>query len=268
MPAQLHQAWSILSTTVYNNQDPNSQATIKSILELAPATTGLVNLTGHHPTKIPYDTNTTILPALRLFIEASNTHTSLKDVPEFAFDTVELSRQLLVNRFIDLYTNLVNVWNSSSSTSHDVSAAGALLLDLVKDLDTLLYTNENYLLSSWIADAKQWAHGNSSYAAYLEYQARNQLTLWGPTGEINDYASKQWAGLVGEYYGARWQAFVTALADSKTSGQAYNASEVKQTMLNIGEAFGLKTWGRAHGETWGTKGDTFQVVDHILKRWV
>lgn len=24
--------------------------------------------------------------------------------------------------------------------------------------------------------------------------ARNQITLWGPNGEIKDYANKQWAG--------------------------------------------------------------------------
>jgi alpha-N-acetylglucosaminidase len=46
LPPELQQAWGILSSTVYSNQDPNSQATIKSIIELAPATTGLVNLTG------------------------------------------------------------------------------------------------------------------------------------------------------------------------------------------------------------------------------
>jgi hypothetical protein len=27
-----------------------------------------------------------------------------------------------------------------------------------------------------------------------EYNARNQITLWGPLGEIVDYANKQWAG--------------------------------------------------------------------------
>lgn len=222
---------------------------------------------GHHPTEIPYDTNTTIIPALLLFVKASNSHPSLKQAPEFAFDTLELSRQLLVNRFIDLYTNLISVWNSSSSIPQDVVAAGTPLLSLIGDLDTLLYTNENYLLSTWIADAKQWADGNSSYTAYLEYQARNQLTLWGPTGEINDYASKQWAGLVGEYYGARWEAFIATLVGTKATGQLYNATDVRQTMLNIGELFGWKTWGSASGQTWGTKGDTFQVVDTILKRY-
>ena len=195
------------------------------------------------------------------------THPQLKETPEFAFDIVDLSRQLLVNRFIGLYTNLINVWNTTSSTPREVVSASQPMLELVRDLDTLLYTNENYLLSSWIADAKQWAHGNASYAAYLEYQARNQLTLWGPTGEINDYASKQWAGLVGEYYGARWAAFIATLVGTKATGEAYNATAVKQMMLDIGEAWDWQTWGTLPGETWGTKGDTFQVVNSILKTW-
>jgi len=28
----------------------------------------------------------------------------------------------------------------------------------------------------------------------LRYNALNQITLWGPIGEIVDYAAKQWAG--------------------------------------------------------------------------
>lgn len=178
-----------------------------------------------------------------------------------------LSRQLLANRFLDLYTNLVTVCNTMSSSSQDITAAGQPLLDLLDDLDALLFTNENYLFSTWIADAKQWAHGNASYAAFLEYQARNQLTLWGPTGEINDYASKEWAGLVGEYYATRWSLFVSMLANSTAAGLAYNATEVSTAMLEIGEAFDLKTWGTEPEETWGTKGNTFDVVNSILQRW-
>lgn len=37
--------------------------------------------------------------------------------------------------------------------------------------------------------------GNSLQEDKLyEYNARNQITLWGPKGEITDYANKQWAG--------------------------------------------------------------------------
>ena len=39
-------------------------------------------------------------------------------------------------------------------------------------------------------------HGLSTGSLRLEFNARNQVTLWGPNGEINDYAAKSWGGLV------------------------------------------------------------------------
>jgi alpha-N-acetylglucosaminidase len=50
LPAKVEQAWKILSSTVYSNTNPNSQATIKSIFELSPNAdpTALVGLGGEH----------------------------------------------------------------------------------------------------------------------------------------------------------------------------------------------------------------------------
>ncbi|KIP04165.1 glycoside hydrolase family 89 protein [Phlebiopsis gigantea 11061_1 CR5-6] len=267
----LQKAWEILGSTIYDNQDPATGATIKAILEFSPLISGLVNSSGKQslglPTTVPYDTNTTIVPALQLLWQAHEANLALDGVPEFTFDLVMLSRQLLANRFIDLYTHLVSVYDDAASSSDAVNGAGQPLLDLLADLDALLYTNENYLLSTWIADATQWAHGNASYALLLEFSARNQITLWGPTGEISDYAGKQWAGLVGEYYAARWKLFVSTLVSTKASGRAYNQTEVSAASLQLGQAFDLKTWGTEPGETWGTKGNTFDIVNTIIKRW-
>lgn len=188
-------------------------------------------------------------------------------MPEFTFDVVSIARQLLSNRFIDLYTTLVDTFNSSKSTAGQVYAAGQPLLDLLHDLDALLATNEQYLLSTWITDARSWAHGNASYAAYLEYNARNQVTLWGPDGEISDYASKQWAGLVSGYYAVRWEAFVEYLAQVKRTGSVYNQTEVDEEMLEIGKTWDGETFGQRAGEVFGTKGDTDSVVESALKRW-
>jgi alpha-N-acetylglucosaminidase len=211
----------------------------------------------------------TILAALELLWDAQKVAPSLRSVPEFVFDLVELTRQLLANRMLDIYLALISVYSDSSSTAQDVAAAGQPILDLFSDLDALLYTNENYLLSTWIADAKQWAHGNASYATYLEYQARNQITLWGPTaGPINDYASKQWAGLVGEYHAERYRLFIAALSEAKASGEPFNATQFAATISDVGQAFDLKIWGTEPGETWGTKGDTFGVIQVILQRWI
>ena len=35
--------------------------------------------------------------------------------------------------------------------------------------------------------------------------------MWGPIGEINDYAAKQWGGLISEYYYKRWKLFLDSL---------------------------------------------------------
>ena len=42
---------------------------------------------------------------------------------------------------------------------------------------------------TWINDARSWA-SSPEEAAVLEFNARNQVTLWGPNGEIIDYAAK------------------------------------------------------------------------------
>ncbi|KAI0746888.1 alpha-N-acetylglucosaminidase [Daedaleopsis nitida] len=268
LPKVALEAWRTLSTTVYNNKDTNSQAAIKSIYELAPALTGLTNRGGHHPTVIPYDTNSTVLPALKSLIKAGEQNPLLLLVPEFEYDIVDVARQLLSNRFIDRYNALIATYNASSSAA-TVRAAGKPLLDLLSDLDALLATNEHFLLSTWIADARRWARGadKDAYAAYLEYNARNQLTLWGPDGEINDYASKAWAGLVGTYYRPRWAAFVEYLAGTKERGTAYDAAAVQAEMVQLGVQWSNGTWGTGEGETWGTQGNTWEVVAKIMKKW-
>ena len=189
-----------------------------------------------------------------------------------------MGRQLLANRFIDAYNGLIAVWNSNVTTDHSVHFAGQPLLNIISDMDELLATNENFLLSSWISDAKDWAttgngrffKTNRTYATYLEYNARNQLTLWGPDGEINDYASKQWAGLVGQYYHDRWSTWLQYLESVKATGSisGYNATQISQTLLDLGKTFDSQIWGnRTRGETWGTVGDVFVVAQSVLDTW-
>lgn len=64
------------------------------------------------------------------------------------------------------------------------------LINFLRDLDAVLLTNCNFRLSEWIKSARAWA-GDKNETSFLEYNARNQITLWGPNGEIVDYASKQ-----------------------------------------------------------------------------
>ncbi|KIJ08773.1 glycoside hydrolase family 89 protein [Paxillus involutus ATCC 200175] len=263
LPIAAVNAWQLLGSTVYSNQDPSSQATVKSILELAPALTGLVNRTVFQPTLVFYDTNTTIVPALHMLLEASQESKTLLSIPEFRYDLVDVTRQLLVNRFIDLYESLVATYSSPNSSASTVEAAGKPLLHLLYDLDHLLLTDSHFLLANWINAAMSWSHGNATYSAYLEYTARNQITLWGPDGEINDYASKQWGGLVAGYYAPRWEAFVQYLVDTKENGTSYNSTAVLDVMIEMGGKWDNQTGGFVEGVI----GDSLETVLALASKY-
>ncbi|KAF8836864.1 NAGLU-domain-containing protein [Paxillus ammoniavirescens] len=203
LPIAAVNAWRLLGSTVYSNQDQSSQATVKSILELAPAVTRLVNRTAQQPALVFYDMNTTIVPALHMLLEASQELKTLHSIPEFRYDLVDVTRQLLAKRLIDLYESLVATYSSPNSSALTVEAARKPLLQILYDLDQLLLTDSHFLLANWINAATSWSHGNATYSAHLEYTARNQITLWGPDREINDYASKKYGGLVAGYYAPR-----------------------------------------------------------------
>lgn len=104
------------------------------------------------------------------------------------------------------------------------------MLEVLADLDRLLATSPGFLLGPWLAAARTLATNDQvgrqhlvlvgwlsaetvcwQDAALYEFNARNQLTLWGPDGQIMDYAGKQWAGLVADYYIPRWQAGTSSL---------------------------------------------------------
>ena len=55
-----------------------------------------------------------------------------------------------------------------------------------------------------------------------EWNARNQITLWGPRGEIRDYATKQWAGVVADYYKPRWEVFIREMQMSLDEKRPFN----------------------------------------------
>lgn len=55
-----------------------------------------------------------------------------------------------------------------------------------------------------------------------EWNARNQITLWGPRGEIRDYAAKQWAGVVTDYFKPRWELFIREMQTSLNEKRPFN----------------------------------------------
>ena len=65
-----------------------------------------------------------------------------------------------------------------------IRAAGRQLLDLLGDLDMVLGSDDHFLLGTWLESAKALATNDAERKLY-EYNARNQITLWGPDGNVS-----------------------------------------------------------------------------------
>jgi alpha-N-acetylglucosaminidase len=234
LPDGAYTAWEMLRTTVFNNTNLTANAVPKSIYELVPSTTGLVDRTRHHPTVLNYDPET-LVAAWNLLYQAGKDEPELFSNPAYQYDIVDWTRQVLGNAFIPMYEQLVATYTAPSHTSRKctLKGHGKRMKALLLALDTVLSTNENFRLSTWISAARAAANSSdpdsAAIADFMEYEARNQVTLWGPTGQISDYASRSWSGLVSTYYIPRWQKFIDYLVD--TPPEEYNQTAFEAELL-------------------------------------
>lgn len=270
IPQQLYDAWDRMRTTVYNSTNTTFiNAVQKSILELSPKLNGIYNKTDHHGTTIFYDP-AVLTTAWSLFYQAAEQTPALWDNPAYAYDFVDISRQVLSNAFTQTYFELVSTYNntdaqqSSDNATNTLTTYGATLSGLLLTLDAVLATNRHFRLSTWVAAALAWTNG-TDLASYYEYNARNQLALWGPTGEINDYASKVWSGLVSSYYLPRWTTFIDYTTENPNS--AYNGTELTANLLSFSESWQLETWGLNANNTYTEEGDLFAVLSQLKIDW-
>lgn len=243
IPTELYSAWDILRNTVYNNTNLTSASSVtKSIIELQPSTEGLVNRTGHHATTINYEPED-LIEVWNLMRTAAIQELGLWECKSFEYDLVDVTRQVLQNSFVPLYNELVAGYNTSGSgqklSKSSLANIGDSMLSILWKLDSVLSTNENFALSTWLADAQMWAFSNtsnsSSISSFYNYNARNQITLWGPKGEISDYASRSWGGLVSSYYMPRWKIFVDYILENDS--RLYNDTILDQRLLSFEEAW-------------------------------
>ena len=144
----------------------------------------------------------------------------------YRFDLVNVARQALSNQAAVFHRRASKAWREKDGPAFE--QASAQFLELLQDLDELLATRREFLLGCWLGDAKRWGTDDAERAV-LEWNARRVLTLWGEGPAIDDYARKEWSGLISGYYLPRWQRFFDELAaclrdDEPFDEKAFQAS--------------------------------------------
>ena len=70
-----------------------------------------------------------------------------------------------------------------------------------------------------VASARKWGTTPEEKALY-EFNAKDLITLWGDENcKLNEYACRQWSGLLSDFYKPRWQQFFTKAGKALEEGK-------------------------------------------------
>ncbi|KAL4235880.1 hypothetical protein ACF0H5_004269 [Mactra antiquata] len=180
----------------------------------------------------------------------------------FRYDLVDIARDSLQLLSFKYYTEIITAYNSKNMNM--LQTSGGYLIHLLIDLEHLISSDSHFLLEPWIRDARNWGN-NTNEKDLMEYNARNQITLWGPTGQIRDYAAKQWSGVFTGYYTRRWMEFINDLTQCLEMGIKFDDDQFKVKVLNTIEI----PFTMEKTEKFVTsKGDSVQIARNLYKKYL
>jgi hypothetical protein len=185
---------------------------------------------------------------------------ALGTVDTYRFDLVNVARQTLADHAGRLHRDLLKAWRAKNAAQ--LETAAARFLGLIADLDRLLATREEFLLGPWLEDARRWG-ATPAEQAKCAWNARRVLTLWGETKAINDYARKQWSGMLSGYYAPRWKRYLDAALKSLRAGKPLDEAKLQGEILEW-----TKQWADGP-ETYPTRpsGDSVAVARELWAKY-
>ena len=161
----------------------------------------------------------------------------------YRYDAIDFIRQFVSNIFTDAQRMLYPLLNSTGTTISEVEQLEVFMLDIVAQLDVLMGADENFLLGRWVQMARHLSHPDDPIEmSNLEFNAKVQVTTWGPNGVVSDYAGKPWNGLLQYYHHPRWsylfaktkEAFLTVNETNATSPDGQQRQGAANfTLLNM-----------------------------------
>lgn len=176
-------------------------------------------------------------------------------------DVVDVTRQFLQNTADRLYLSIMNAYTSRNLNT--LKYLATLFQKLLNDIDRLLRTDKHFLLGRWLESAKALAKTSLERHKY-EYNARNQITLWGPQGQIVDYANKQWAGVVQDYFLPRWKLFLSEMMQALETNSTLNEGKVRDKIFKSVE-LPFCTDNKPYPTE--PEGDPNQVAQELFNDW-
>ncbi len=118
-------------------------------------------------------------------------------------DLVWVGRQLLGDLFLVEKQALDKAYRQRDKEG--VFTHSGLMIELLSDLDDLNSHHPHATLAHWLRQARKMGK-TTEVKDYYEMNAKRLITTWG--GSLNDYACRNWNGLMWNYYAKRWEIYI------------------------------------------------------------
>jgi alpha-N-acetylglucosaminidase len=277
------EAWQILLKTVYFCNTVQRGAT-KCIATNRPQMSSM-RRGGVHPTRSFYKA-ADLHRAWKLLLDAAtmdDTANSIRSLEPYRYDLVDLTRQALSDFLLPCHTRMVHYFQNRDIKNFELLSER--FLDIMDDMESILATHDLFLLETqWLGPARRQARlhmllqqtefpskgddaktdDDHDLVALYEFNARNQITLWGPNGEIMDYANKQFASLMSSYYRPRWELFVKLALDALRRHVEFDDQKFNDLCLKVEQEWQYRQ-DRYPSQP---HGDTVQISKALYQKYV
>ncbi|MBP3470640.1 MAG: alpha-N-acetylglucosaminidase [Paraprevotella sp.] len=246
-------AWALLGRSAYDCQT-GQQGTTEPVICARPNLT--VNSVSTWSSAHIYYDKEDIIRAAALLLEAKGQ----LDGVNYRYDLVDVVRQAVTDRANGLLKQVKAAYDSGDK--QDFQYRKDCFLQLILDQDRLLATCPEFRLGRWTQmarDVTNEAVGAAGDKDWMEWNARTQITVWGPrnsanSGGLHDYSNREWSGLLKDYHYARWKTYFDRLT----------AGTQQPDWFAIEEAW-TKDFTKQY--TKETEGDAVQTAQELFERY-
>ena len=215
-------AWDILKETVYKSSLNNlGQGAPESVVNARPALSIQAASTWGNAV-VSYD-KVELEKAAALLLED---YDLLSGSAGYQYDLANVLQQVLSNSAQEYHKKMAAAYNSRNLEAFEQNAA--LFLEIIDRMETVTATSEYFLLGRWVEQAKALGKNADDFTRELyEFNAKALVTTWGSynqaeSGGLKDYSNRQWSGLIGDFYRARWERWITARIN-ELKGESYES---------------------------------------------
>jgi alpha-N-acetylglucosaminidase len=177
-------------------------------------------------------------------------------------DLADITRLSMTAAANDLRRSMFDAFNRKDAAAF--TNLSAQFLTLGRDLNGFLGTRPDLLFGKWVTDARRWG-ANAAEADYYELNARTILTTWmGRDQKLNDYAGRDWNGLLVSYYLPRWQIYLDTVAASLKDNTPLDAHALDSRVADFDWQ-----WARTSGSKLPAfpRGDTYTMSLNLFKKY-